>query len=250
MACMEWQDFWAGLVLRLRASSTPGQTPQTGWLLAAAGVALACLLVPALWRHVRTVVTVVHEAGHALVGVLCGRRFHGFVVKADMSGETITSGRPTGLGRVATTAAGYPMPALVGAGTIAVTMQGFAGLVLLVCGVLLIVVALHARSWYTGFTLVVLIGLVCMMWWAGDAELQSAAVCGLGIFLVLGGWRQWFNVVRFGDRRQDPGVLASLTRIPAALWNASFALVMAALTWFSGSMVMPQISDAAQALMP
>ncbi len=250
MALMTWQELWAGLVLRVRESATPGQPLETGWLAIGVAVAFGCVLVPPAWRAARTLVTVVHESGHALVGVACGRRFVGFVVNTDMSGETVTAGRPRGPGRVATTAAGYPMPALVGAGLVAAGLHGYSGLVLLVAWVILVVVLCHARSLYTVASLVLLAGAVAALWWAGGGELGSAVVCGVGVFLVLGGWRAWFSVLRSGDASQDPGVLAGLTHIPGALWNLVFALVMAALSWLVGRMLAAPLGAALQAMLP
>lgn len=250
MAFMGWQELWAEFVLRVRESVTPGQPLETGWLAIGVAAAFGCVLVPLAWRSVRTLVTVVHEFGHALVGVLCGRRFVGFVVNTDMSGETVTAGRPRGPGRVATTASGYPMPALVGAGLVAAGLHGYSGLVLLAAWVILVVVLCHARSAYTVLSLVLLVGAVAALWWAGGDELGAAVICGVGVFLVLGGWRAWFSVLRSGDASQDPSVLASLTHIPRALWNLVFALVMAALSWLVARMLAAPLGTAVQALLP
>lgn len=250
MADVSWQEIWAGFVWRVRESAVPGQPVETGWLALGCVVALGCVLVPSAWRLTRTLVTVVHESGHALVGLACGRRFLGFRVNTDMSGETVTAGRPSGPGRVVTTAAGYPMPALVGACLVAVGLHGWAGLVLLVSWAVLAVVGFHARSPYTVLTVVVLLAAVGALWWAGGGELRSAVVCSTGVFLVLGGWRGWFSVARTRDPRQDPGALASLTHIPQFVWNALFALVMAALSWWTVTMVAAPLRAAVEALLP
>ena len=73
-------------------------------LLIGAGIFAFTLAVPAVKRGGRTLVTVVHEAGHAVVGIACGRRFQGFVVQRDMSGHAVTKGKPTGPGRILTSA--------------------------------------------------------------------------------------------------------------------------------------------------
>ena len=81
-------------------------------------LATVAVVIEPLWRLLRVGITLVHELGHALVGVLVGRRFTGFVVRGDMSGHAVTVGPARGVGRVVTTWAGYPMPALVGAAMI------------------------------------------------------------------------------------------------------------------------------------
>ncbi|WP_177170094.1 M50 family metallopeptidase [Propionibacterium cyclohexanicum] len=247
---MTWQRIWSGLVGRLRASAVPEGPADTGWLAIACLAALACVAVPVLWRATRSLVTVVHETGHALVGVACGRRFVGFRVNTDMSGETVTAGRERGLARIATTAAGYPMPALVGAGLVYVGLHGYASLLLLVSWLILAALAVRARSAYTVLTLALLLGAVGALWWAGGDGLNTAVVAGAGVFLVLGGWRGWLAVLRSPDPRQDPGTLAGLTHIPRALWNALFALVMAASSWLLVRLLGAPLGAAAQAVMP
>ena len=79
-----------------------------------AAVALAVVLLA--WPLVRTLVTICHEAGHAVVAMAVGRKLSGIRVHSDTSGVTVSRGRPTGPGMIATLFAGYPGPALVGLG--------------------------------------------------------------------------------------------------------------------------------------
>src|SRR5690625_4327120 len=60
---------------------TPSAAPEPGWwILAAAVAALIAVVLPPLWRYARLAVTIVHELGHAAVGILVGRRFTGFEI--------------------------------------------------------------------------------------------------------------------------------------------------------------------------
>ena len=100
-------DTWNDLLAR--ASSVVGLDPGVLW------PALAILLIVLAWaparRWGRTLVTIVHEAGHAAVGIMVGRSFRGFVVSRDLSGHAVTAGKPPRPGRVAPPRAGYPPPA-------------------------------------------------------------------------------------------------------------------------------------------
>ena len=78
------------------------------------------------WRWVRLGATLVHEVGHAVVGILSGRRFTGFVVAGNASGHAITVGPVRGFGRIATTWAGYPAPAVAGLAFVWSAAQGYA----------------------------------------------------------------------------------------------------------------------------
>ena len=104
------------------AGRTELLTP-AGVLVVLALTAVAVGWAPA-WRVLRLAVTLVHELGHAGAGVAVGRRFTGFVLRRDMSGHAVTVGRPKGPGMVATTWAGYPVPAVVGRQTSGSTGPG------------------------------------------------------------------------------------------------------------------------------
>ena len=99
--------------IRRRATSTqPAPPPVAVW--ATALVASAVVLAPAAWRVARHGVTLVHEAGHAVVALVTGRRLSGIRLHSDTSGLTTSVGRSSGPGMVATAAAGYLAPALLG----------------------------------------------------------------------------------------------------------------------------------------
>lgn len=183
----------------------------------ALGVGLAAVLIPPIWRATRIVVTFVHELGHAVVGILMGRRFTGFVVRGDMSGHAVTVGRPRGFGLVATTWAGYPAPALVAWGLAWAAQSGWApavlGLVALGCLVSLIFV----RSWTTaGTTLVIGLASGAGWWWRDDAR-SSAVLLGVAVVLLLGSWRHVFAVAG-APKGSDPAELARITPMPAWFW--------------------------------
>jgi len=213
------------------------------WVFAGVVLGLLLVLTP-LWRMTRTAVTVVHELGHALVGVLCGRRFTGLVINPDMSGHTVTRGRGSGPGLVATSAAGYPMPLVCGAALVVAVGAGRTGVVLLLAIVALLVGLLRSRSVYTVVVMLTLLAGTVTLWWLGAPDLGAALVTAAGVLLSAGGWRQLVNVALHGDRRQDPGMLAAMTRIPAALWILAFALIGAASTWWALQALVGPVSGA------
>src|ERR1700757_2642166 len=72
-----------------------------------------------LWPVTRTVVTIAHEGGHALVALAVGRRLEGGRADRSTGGLTVWAGNASGPGMVATAAAGYLAPPLLGLGTAA-----------------------------------------------------------------------------------------------------------------------------------
>jgi len=199
------------------------------------GIALASAAVLVAWRPtwqlLRVGVTLVHELGHAVVGLAVGRRFVGFVVRGDMSGHAITAGPARGAGRVASTWAGYPAPALVGAALVCVAVRGWAAPVttlLLLTGLL---VAVRVRSMFTALVLGVVLLATAALWWWRDDAIQLQVLAAAGLVLLVGAWRHVFSVIRIGSRGDDPAVLAQLTAVPRMLWNLSFVAVAAASSW-------------------
>lgn len=200
-------------------------------MLAAIGAGLLLVIVPGVWRMVRVGVTVVHELGHGVVGRLVGRKFRGFVLRPDMSGHAVTVGPSRGTGRVVTTWAGYPAPALVGAALVLAGSAGWAAPVLLTTVVLLLVGLLRARSGYTVLVMLATAAGTGWLWWSGGDELQGLVLLAVGVLLLLGAWRHLAAVGRTRGSGSDPEVLARLTRVPTALWMVTFALVHAAASW-------------------
>lgn len=201
--------------------------------------ALVAVAVEPVWRVVRLAVTLVHELGHAGVGMLCGRRFTGFVLRGDMSGHAVTVGPARGVGRVLTTWAGYPAPGVVGALVVWAAVRGWSAPVLTGILAVLVTSALRVRSGLTALVVGVAIVAAGALWWAGSPQLQAQVVVGVGLVLIVGAWRHLGAVVSSTDPAvSDPGVLARLTRVPRAVWNTTFALVLAWATWLAGSAVL------------
>jgi hypothetical protein len=200
-------------------------------LVVVLAVALVLIVVEPLWRIVRLAVTLVHELGHAVVGVLVGRQFTGFVLRGDMSGHAVTRGPVRGPGRVASTWAGYPMPALIGAGMVWAAGRGWSA-PLVTAGLAVLLFALvRVRSALTVVVMVVAIAGSAALWWWRDDALQPQVLVGLGVVLLVGAWRHLGAVLKDRSRGSDPGVLASLTRLPRLVWNGSFVVVCALATW-------------------
>jgi hypothetical protein len=224
--------------VRSRLEPASGAVAMTAPAVTVALVAAVIVVaVPAVWRVVRLAVTLVHELGHALVGLAVGRRFTGFVLRGDMSGHAVTVGPARGAGRVLTTWAGYPAPALVGVGLVWTAGRAWAAPVLTLVIVVLLGALLRVRSLLTGLVLLVALGATGALWWWRDDTVQAQVLVGAGIVLLVGAWRHLGAVVRTRDRASDPGVLDTLTHVPRVVWNASFVLVCAAASVLAASEV-------------
>ncbi|MGY5764154.1 M50 family metallopeptidase [Brachybacterium sp. DNPG3] len=228
------QDVWDRIL--------PGTAPTGGWwVLAAIAVALALVALPTAWRFARLGVTIVHELGHAIAGILMGRRFTGFVVSADMSGHAVTVGPRRGVGRVVSAWAGYPAPALLGAVLVQVALHGWARTALSAALLILLISLIFSRSLHTVATvLVAILGLGAAWWWANPTT-TALIVLAAGVFLLVGAWRHVLAVMRANRGADDPAQLAQLTPLPAWAWILSFLLVLAACTWWSWTALAPHL---------
>jgi hypothetical protein len=196
------------------------------YLPVAVGAALA--LLPWGWGPGRHVVTLVHEAGHALVAVLTGRRLDGVRLHRDTSGLTTSVGRPTGPGMVATAAAGYLAPSALGLELLVLVGSGRTTWALWLALAVVAGVLVFVRNWFG--LLVVLAAVVAVGWlvWRSDEPVQRFAALAIASFLLVGGPRTtvelWSSRRRSRSATSDADVLARLTHVPAAVWNVLFVV--------------------------
>ncbi len=217
---LSWTETWNDLLAR--ASNVVGLDPGVLW------PALAILIVVLIWaparRWGRTLVTIVHEAGHAAVGLMVGRRFLGFVVSRDLSGHAVTAGKPTGPGRVATSWAGYPAPAVLGAAVVLLALHGWASAVLLLGLVILAILLVMSRSVRTVLLVLLVAALTGALWWWGGTW-RAGVAAGVGLALIVGAWDSLRDVASSREPEQDHRTLARLTGVPAGVWLATWFLV-------------------------
>lgn len=203
--------------------------PEPAVLLGTAVAALILVLWRPAWRRARHVVTIAHEGGHAVVAMLCGRRLSGVRLHSDSSGLTVTRGRASGPGAIATFAAGYPAPTLVGLGAAALLSRGYALAALWAAVLVLALLLVQIRNFF-GLYVVLLAAAVVVgvSWWA--APEVKVALAHLGTwFLLLAAPRAVVELQRVRRRgrghESDADQLARLTRIPGGVWVAVFATV-------------------------
>ena len=191
--------------------------------------ALLAVAVDGLWRWTRNLVTIVHEAGHALTAVLTGRRLTGIRLHSDTSGLTLSTGRPSGPGMVATAAAGYLAPSL--AGLVGVVLLAFDQVTVMLWAAtgLLLVMLVMVRNTYGALSLVLTGAVVVAVSLLAGADVQAGFAYAVTWFLLLAGVRPvgelWRERRRWrGRARTDADQLARLTRVPGGVWVGFFGL--------------------------
>ena len=202
--------------------TTPLPELPTAYVLAAAAAALLVVLSPTLWRPARNVVTIAHEGAHGLVALAAGRRLSGIRLHSDTSGLTVSAGRPTGPGMVATCAAGYTGPGLFGLGAAALLAAGHAVGLLWALLALLALLLVQIRNWY-GLWSVLATGtaVFAATWWLPPTG-QAVFAAALTWFLLLAAPKAVVELQRARRRRSardsDADQLARLTGLPALVW--------------------------------
>ena len=191
--------------------------------------ALLAVAVDRLWRWTRNLVTIVHEAGHALTAVLTGRRLTGIRLHSDTSGLTLSTGRPSGPGMVATAAAGYLAPSLAGlAGVVLLAFDQVTVMLWAATGLLLAMLVM-VRNVYGAVSLVLTGAIVVAVSLLAGADVQAAFAYAVTWFLLLAGVRPVGELWRerrrsHGRGRTDADQLARLTRVPGGVWVGFFGL--------------------------
>jgi hypothetical protein len=202
--------------------------PSSTLVLATGAGALVAVVVDVIWLRARHVVTIVHEGGHALAAVLTGRRLTGIKLHSNTSGLTLSVGRPTGPGMVATAAAGYLSPSVVG--LVGVVLLAFEQVTIMLWAgtVVLVLMLVMVRNLYGALALVVTGAVVVGVSLFTEPEVQAAFAYAMTWFLLLGAVRP-VNELRKQRRRQpgantDADTLARITPLPASGWVAFFGL--------------------------
>jgi hypothetical protein len=198
-------------------------------VLVTAGLALVVVALSWLWRPARNVITIVHEAGHAIVAVLAGRRLTGIRLHSDTSGLTLSKGKPYGPGMVFTGLAGYIAPSLLGLGFAALLAGGKVTELLVVCAVLLVGVLLVVRNVFGIFSVLVTGGVLLVVSRWAPVEVQAPFAHLITWFLLLGGIRSVGDLQRLRRRGRardsDADQLARLTGAPGLFWVAAFLMI-------------------------
>ncbi len=203
------------------------------WLVLGSGVlALLVVVSSRVWPVARTVVTIVHEGGHALMALATGRHLRGVRIYRSTAGETWSRGRADGIGVALTAVAGYVAPPLLGLGAAALLAIGHLTAMLLLSLVLLAGLAVAIRNAYGMLAVLAVLVAVAAVCLYASAAVQAGFGYVMTWFLLLGGIRPVVELAaerrRGGGRRSDADQLARLTPVPGGAWVMIFAVVAVA----------------------
>jgi len=199
-------------------------------ILVTLAAALALVIPRQVWPTTRNVVTIAHEGGHAIVALAFGRKLSGIKLHEDTSGVTISAGKPTGFGVIATTAAGYIAPALLGLA--AVWLLANHHITGMLWGTLLLLAGMFVaiRNAYGAFTVGVTGAVIFIVSWWAPTVVQGGFAYLLCWFLLLAAPRPVVELQmkrRRGEATEsDADQLYRLTGIPGIFWVGVFGVTV------------------------
>lgn len=208
-----------------RALSTQ-PAPTSGFVALTGFLGLLLVWAPGAWPVTRNVVTIAHEGAHGLVAFLSGRKLHGIQLHSDTSGLTVSAGRTTGPGMIATSAAGYVGPAVLGLAAAGLLADHRALGLLWALLILLALLLVQVRNWFGLWSILLSAAVVfAVSWWLAP-QVQSAFAYILTWFLLLAAPRPVVELYRArrraGPTTSDADQLARLTKVPAVVWVGLF----------------------------
>jgi hypothetical protein len=204
------------------------------------GVVAWVAAVP-LWRFTQHTITVAHEGGHALFGVLFGQKVKDVKITGGGGGVTHFAPGIPWFADLVISLAGYLGPSALGLGGVFLLQRDQAEGVLWASLALLALILVKIRN-PLGFVAVIGTGVV-LYWvarhWTDPAQLAFGYFWVW--FLLIGGARMITNLF-WATFRQDPGsdaaALEGLTFLPDVFWLAIFWLgTMAALVYGGATML-------------
>jgi hypothetical protein len=232
------------IIARIWDHATGSQAVPPGWVVGAAGLVAAVLVLHSgLWRLAGKVITIAHEAGHAVVSVLSGRRLEGIRLHADSSGVTRSRGKRTGPGLVATAAAGYISPSVLGAGAAWLLDARHLTAMLWLTFALLAATLLVIRNAFGVLAVLATAGVVGAVALLATAVVQAGFAYASAWFLLFGGLRPVLELPRRALKGHqglsDADHLFRLTRVPTSVWVMLFHVVSLAALVVGGRLLLP-----------
>lgn len=221
----------------LTAATPP---PTASGLAVAVVVGAVLVLWGRSWWRVRTAVTIAHEGGHAAAAILTRRRVMRVHINSDSSGTTYTWGKRHGFGEAFVAFAGYPFPALIGAGLLIASVSGSARTWASATAVALLLLLVRTRNLHGWFIVgLCLLGIGMAAWYLPDEPL-ALGLAALGALLFAGAGRSLTEERRSrraGSSDSDVSSLGRRGRIPAGFWWFAMAVVVIGSGWLAWTQV-------------
>lgn len=203
---------------------------------------LAFVLVLPLWRFSCHAISLAHEGGHALIGLLTGGKLLKRGIHLNTAGGGATHMDISGIGRFLMLLAGYLGPSVVGFAGAQMLVHDFEPqTVLIVSLVFAAFVLVLSRNF---FGLLVATGTVLMLWFTvtrGGPDVQRGVAYVWVWFMLMGSTRKvpdlYYSMLR-PDEVSDAEHLQKSTHISDVVWLFVFWLGTIAALLYGGALLL------------
>lgn len=173
-----------------------------------------------LWRIVKFFETVFHEFGHALVGILLGQKLHGFKLRFNTSGETVTLSSGYGLRGIVTQLAGYPAPVVLGVLTLYYSYHNASVVLAWIYLSISVFMAFFIRNFFGFIPIFIVGGLAGLSIYLEQYSMPSSFTFStvVGTMLVISGVKSFIDLFKFLPEGSDVWMLKDRTYLSQRFW--------------------------------
>lgn len=228
------------LAMVLALEAPEGQVPRGRGIALTTAVVAWVAAVP-LWRFTTHAITIAHEGGHALFGLLFGRAVRAITVTRGGGGSTRFGDGDGWLAIVVSFLAGYLGPSIFGLAGAWMLVHGFQPrAVLLMTLALMTLLLLMVRNLFGLLAVPATAAVVWAVAMRADPAAQTVFAYIWVWFLLMGGARQIPELYRNwrAGTEPDTAVLASKTMTSSAFWVVVFWLASLSALVYGGALLL------------
>lgn len=203
------------------------------------------LRIPGLSNYLRTVSTLLHESGHALVAILLSGEAMEIKLNSNTSGSALTK-TSSKMKAFLVSFAGYPIAALGALGLMALSFrQDFRTGFLILISISIINLIIFVRNTYGIFWLVTFSVLIFISNWYLPASIALILFRFISLIAFIEGITSTFTVVAIGiahpKKAGDITSMEKFSGIPAFFWSIIMAITVGYISWISLSRYFPSL---------
>jgi hypothetical protein len=210
-------------------------------------LAFVLLRIPVLNNYFRTLNTLLHESGHALMAILLSGEALEIKLNSNTSGSALTRTNSKGKAFLISFS-GYPAASLGSFGLLALAVnQHYSAGFLILVSIAIINLIVFIRNSYGIFWLITFILLMLLANWYAHSIVASIFYLFISLIAFIEGITSAAGIVILGftkpSKAGDLSNMAKMSKIPAFFWALIMAVVVGVISWFTISKYFPPISQ-------
>lgn len=192
--------------------------------------------MPLIGKYFRTVNTLLHESGHAIIAILMSGEVISIELNSDTSGTASTKAGSK-IKAMLVSFSGYPFAAFMSGIFIALASYNQYKIIFyILISIALINLAFFVRNTFGIAWLMTFSGLIIFTFWLGNKEVSSTAALSIGLISLSESVFSTLTILFLGFNQPrkagDATNLAKITKIPAAIWGILITLLVGIIVYF------------------